>query len=504
MGSGGTEIAAGKKLTVNAAALTDSGATLTFSGTTAETDGFLNITGGAGNDTISGGNSNDVISGGAGADFITAFAGNDNLSGGAGNDTFAMGSNFNFDDTIAGGDGTDTISASGVVQDIAFLGVTGVETLQSSNPGSPLDVSLGARAVAAGIVTVDVLSAGDDVVTFASGYTGSATVKLTGDSMNADKIINAANITLNVVGNAADLDATTVITGGTGTDTITLTADSDPDGAITTLMTGIENITVAANATTASNDIVISMGANDLQIGAGKTLNVSAAALTNTGATLTFTGTASETDGFLSITGGAGADTLTGGGSNDTLSGGAGADSLVGGAGKDQISGGAGADTITGGAGLDVMTLGDGVDRVVFASGDAGRGTGLSLSNYTDKDTAMSGGVNVGDTVTGAERITDFSNTDGSGESIVLGNVTITAFVNTGFVLNNTASIVQGTYDATTSIFTVGAGRTTGEDSLLLWDSDSTGGLEIEAVVLVGVNATEANYFGAASGILAM
>ena len=61
-----------------------------------------------------------------------------------------------------------------------------------------------------------------------------------------------------------------------------------------------------------------------------------------------------------------------------------------------------------------------------------------------------------------------------------------------------------GTYDATTGIFTVGAGRTTGEDSLLLWDSDSTAGLEIEAVVLVGVNATEANYFAAASGVLAM
>ena len=343
---GDGQIAAGKTLTVNATALTNSGATLTFNGTASETNGFLNITGGAGNDTISGGNSNDVLSGGAGADSITAFAGNDNLSGGAGNDTFAMGGNFNFDDTIAGGDGTDTISASGVVQDIAFLGVTAVETLQSSDPGSPLDVSLGARAVAAGIVTVDASSIGDDVVTFASGYTGSATVRLTGNSTNADKVINAANITLNVVGNASDLDATTTITGGTGTDTITLTADNDGTGATTTLMTGIENITVAANATTATNDSVIAMGDNNLQIAAGKTLTVSAAALTNTGATLTFTGTASETDGFLSITGGAGADTLTGGGSNDTISGGGGADVLEGGAGKDQISGGAGADTI--------------------------------------------------------------------------------------------------------------------------------------------------------------
>jgi hypothetical protein len=403
--------------------------------------------------------------------------------------------------------GSDTISASGTLVDIAFLGVTGVETLQSSDAGSPLDVTLGTRAVAAGIVTADLSSSGNDVVTFASGYTGAATVILTGDSANADKVTNTANIALNVVGNASDLDATTTITGGTGTDTITLTADNDGTGATTTLITGIENITVTANATTASNAIVISMGANDTQIGAGKTLTVNAAALTNTVASLTFNGTSSETDGFLNITGGAGNDSLTGAGNDDILSGGAGADSLVGGAGRDQLSGGAGNDTITGGTGIDVITLGDGVDTVVFASGDAGRGTALSLSNFTDKDTAMSGGVNVGDTVTGAERIVDFSNTDGSGESIVLGNANITAFTNTGRIQDNTASIVQGTYDATTGIFTVGAGRTTGEDSLLLWDSDSTAGLEIEAVVLVGVNATEANYFAIApglTGVLAM
>jgi Ca2+-binding RTX toxin-like protein len=391
--------------------------------------------------------------------------------------------------------------------DIAFLGVTGVETLQSGSALAPLDVTLGSRAVSAGLVIVDLSSAGDDVVTFSSGYSGAATVRLTGDSTNADKVTNSANIALTVLGNASDLDATTTITGGTGTDTITLTADNDGTGATTTLITGIENIIVAPNATTASNKIVITMGANDLQIGAGKTLTVNAVALTDSAATLTFTGTASETDGFLNITGGAGNDTISGGASDETIAGGAGADSLSGGAGKDQISGGTGNDTISGGAGLDAITLGDGVDTVAYVTGDAGRGTALSLSNYTDKDTAMSGGVNVGDTVTGAERILDFSNTDGSGESIVLGNTNITTFTNTGRVQDNTASIVQGVYDAISGIFTVGAGRTTGEDSLLLWDSDSTVGLEIEAVVLVGVNATEANYFTSGvslSGILAM
>ena len=389
--------------------------------------------------------------------------------------------------------------------DISFLGVTGVETVKSSDGGSPLDVTLGTRAATAGVVTVDLSAAGNDVVTMASGYTGAATVILTGDASNSDRITNAANVILNVVGNASDLDATTTITGGTAADTITLTADDDGTGATTTLVTGIENITITPNATTSSSKIVISMGANDTQISAGRTLTVTAAALTNAAASLTFNGATSETDGFLNITGGAGNDSLTGAGNDDTISGGTGADSLIGGAGRDQLSGGTGNDTIAGETGIDIVTLGDGVDTYVLASGDAGRGSALSLSNFTDKDTAMSGGVNVGDTLTGAERIVDFSNTDGSGESIVLGNANITAFTNTGRIQDDTASIVQGTYDLTTGIFTVGAGRTTGEDSLLLWDSDSTAGLEIEAVVLVGVNSTEAGYFSAAgTGILAM
>jgi hypothetical protein len=39
----------------------------------------------------------------------------------------------------------------------------------------------------------------------------------------------------------------------------------------------------------------------------------------------------------------------------------------------------------------------------------------------------------------------------------------------------------------------------------MLWDSDSSSGIEIETVVLIGVNATEAGYFSATgTGILAM
>jgi Ca2+-binding RTX toxin-like protein len=382
------------------------------------------------------------------------------------------------------------------------LNVTGVETIQAST-GISLNATLGSRVAAAGIVTVDLSSPADDLLTFDSGFTGAATVKITGDAASGDSITNLANVTLNVIGNAADLGASTVITGGSGTDTITLTAGIGT--ALTDLITSIENIVVAADASDATKGLAITMGVNSNQIAAGATLTVNATALTNSAAALNFNGSAYTGTGTLNLTGGSGNDTLTGAGGNDTFTAGAGADVLVGGAGIDQLFGGAGNDTITGGQGLDIITLGDGVDRVVFATNDAGRGTGLSFSNYTNKDTSMSGPVNGGDTVTGAERILDLSNTDGSGESVDLGNANILTFLNTGGVQDNTVSIVQGTYDAVLGRFTVGAAHNTGEDSLMLWDSDSSANIEIETVVLIGVNATEAGFFSATgTGILAM
>jgi len=70
----------------------------------------------------------------------------------------------------------------------------------------------------------------------------------------------------------------------------------------------------------------------------------------------------------VTITGGAGSDTLTGAAAMDTISGGAGNDTLSGMAGADVISGGAGNDIIKGGAGVDTLTGGDGNDSYVFVA----------------------------------------------------------------------------------------------------------------------------------------
>jgi len=77
-------VTAGGQLAINGSSL-GSGNTLTVNGT-AELDGHLALTGGAGNDALTGGGGNDTLIGGAGNDTLTGGAGDDVLNGGPGQD----------------------------------------------------------------------------------------------------------------------------------------------------------------------------------------------------------------------------------------------------------------------------------------------------------------------------------------------------------------------------------------------------------------------------------
>ena len=88
MGTASAVVASGKTLTVNASTLTNVAAAFTFTGSANETNGYLNITGGSGNDVIVGGGAADTINGGAGNDTITGAKGADVMTGGLGDDTF--------------------------------------------------------------------------------------------------------------------------------------------------------------------------------------------------------------------------------------------------------------------------------------------------------------------------------------------------------------------------------------------------------------------------------
>jgi Ca2+-binding RTX toxin-like protein len=87
-------IASGTTLVVTTSQTTGA---LTFDAT-AEADGSVNITGGAGDDSLTGGGLADTLSGGAGADVLVGLAGNDTIITGAGNNI------------VTGGVGNDTIN----------------------------------------------------------------------------------------------------------------------------------------------------------------------------------------------------------------------------------------------------------------------------------------------------------------------------------------------------------------------------------------------------------
>ena len=442
--------AADKTLTIDGSALTTG--TLAAD-VTADTDGYNVVIGGGAADTITG----------------SASTYGDSLTGGAGDDTFSFASaNLTMQDTIAGGTGNDvlTFSDAATVVDSDFTSVTSVEYVTNSGSHT-MNVTLGAAAQSAGVTRVTLTGATNDVVTVGSGFTGNLRVTVgTGDDT-----VTATSYTgnLDVRAAAASITAADTITGGTGTaDVLTLTADNNATGATLTNVSKFETLNVVKSAT-AGHDIVISMPGTGT-IAAGKTLTVNATALTAADETLTFLGTNSETNGYLSITGGNGADSIVGGGAADT------------------ISGGEGADTITGGTGVDIMTGGAGNDTFVYVGAGAYE-TGIISPSIVYYGGLIASGTSV--STAGMDKITDFSTGD------VLKTYAASGTTGTGAntidaIWTETAGLIQGTYTAATNTFVFSA---TGTDSLYVWDYDglTTTGTDMYSVVLIGYVDTTAN-----------
>jgi len=288
-----------------------------------------------------------IIIGGSGADIINASTSSnfgESIDGGSGNDTILITgtSGLSSTDTIDGGAGTDTLrihTTATTLADVDFTNLSNIEVLDAANGNNAeVTVTLGAQADEAGITSVIHEGNEGGSVTVLAAFDNALSVELNGEAVSDKVDASAASNVLTVKTIDSDFTAGDTVKGGTGTsDSIEITAGGGT--ATTTLMTGIETITIKDGGAT-----TVTMGANDLQIASGKTLTVNASALTASTRTLTFNGTASETDGFLNITGGAQADSITGGASNDTISGGTGADSITGGDGSDSITGGGGAD----------------------------------------------------------------------------------------------------------------------------------------------------------------
>ena len=94
----------------------------------------------------------------------------------------------------------------------------------------------------------------------------------------------------------------------------------------------------------------------------------------------------------------------------------------------------------------------------------------------------------LGDTYSNLEVITDFSTAD----RLTLGNVSLSSFgLGDSHVGANDFEVVYGQYNMGTGTFTVGDQGTpdvTNGDAIVLWDGNAAGGLQLEAVVLVGVD----------------
>lgn len=127
-GSGAIVVTGGNALTITgvltASSLNGSAMTAVLT-TSAAAAGAINLTGGAGADTLNGSTANDVISGGAGIDSLFGRAGNDILTGGAGADVFIQ--------TTGVNNGTDSITdfTTGASGDAITISVGGTGNGQS-------------------------------------------------------------------------------------------------------------------------------------------------------------------------------------------------------------------------------------------------------------------------------------------------------------------------------------------------------------------------------------
>lgn len=330
----------------------------------------LNITAGAGNDSIFGGAGNDTVLGGAGDDSIEGAYGDDFLSGGDGNDKLVGGGG---NDTLDGGSGDDHFSITDDHDQTTVLGGSGVDALGFYN-----HISTGGVVVT---LTDNGVGTADFVGT--NGHAEFSSIEYLGTTEYDDTIDGSA--TTGGAISSSEMRGIEV-DGRGGNDSIIGGAGFDR------LHGGAGDDTIAGGA--GNDEIYGGEGDDSLAGGSGND---------------TIGGGA----GSDHIEGGDGADYIYGGAGDDTLFGGDGNDTLVGDGGDDRLKGGAGSDTLSGGAGNDtfVLTLSGGSDRI------------------TDFDMKLSGGKTAdqldvsglrnlnGDPITWSDVVVTDTNGNGTGDA---------------------------------------------------------------------------------------
>ena len=376
---------------------------------------------------------NITVTGSSAADAITVSTGNVNISGGAGNDTLTATTTWNGNDVFDGGDGRDTLVLTASFEPLntgpasantIAAGLSNVETisLSGANTVISLDKDMGALdTLSITDTTKQTINLNDGYVGDTNIFIGTATSASNRDAV--EQIVNTASVDLSIYAKVGDIDGSTnsktTITGGFGQDTLYLY--NVVSGDTTAVLAGtadsisrVDKIVILDG--TAGNDVTITTGDYALTSAAGAVLPLTIDG-TAMGATEVLTVNGTSATAKLNIIGGDAADDFTGGNAADTISGGAGNDVIDANAGAGNV--------IDGGAGNDSITLGDGVDNI---SGGAGNdtitaeapGTQLKLNDTidggdgTDTLTITGGNITSATVFAGVSNIEKIKPTDGS------------------------------------------------------------------------------------------
>ena len=297
-----------------------------------------------------------VANGAAGASTIPAVAADNSYTGGAGADTFrvlAVGGGLTAADTLVGGAGTDTLLVTGGAAAATTVVMTNVSTLENiTTVGTGLvTVNTFAAATIAATGTLTVNASSQTTASLglnfdASGNTNAGKVNVTGGAGN-DTIIGSAGA--DTISGGAGNDTITAgagndsLSGGDGNDTFTYATEaafSDDTGATVTMdtvaggagtidileftgaaatlsaaqlanVTGVEIIALAITASTITlTDAVVDANGGDIQqvrVTTAGTVTASALTAPNSIAVRA----EAATDGDVSVTGGAGNDSVT-------------------------------------------------------------------------------------------------------------------------------------------------------------------------------------------------
>lgn len=302
--------------------------------------GTIQIVGNAGNDTINAA----ALTGGVSKVDVTAGAGMDTILGSAGNDTFRFNAGELSGDQVNGAGGLDAIAITGT-DDLTAADLARVSNIERITLGAGGSVTLTNAVAGQNASSLSIYgTAGNERI-------DAATVTLTNRGilalLGAGSDVALGGLAPDVFRfNAGELDATDVISGGGGSspDTLTFLTPVTISAADLTGVSGIERLTFAqgTNSVVLTNALATSAASQYLTI-FGNIGNDTIDGSAVTGATTR-----------LEILAGGGIDTLTGGAGNDIFR-----FSVVSLDGNDAVRGGAGTDQLilTGSGAMTVAKL---------------------------------------------------------------------------------------------------------------------------------------------------